>query len=412
MIPLPDAFTQRIETLYRVLNRWLIKDEGGNWAHPGLIEAIQRTVAEGYFTEADIQYQLESIHRQLADPVLYDWVQRVWSVIGDELKAKILKNQKQPTALCLHAGNLPLSGLQDILVVMLSGYRYRGKLSRQDPWLPASLIYECEISGFPVDGYSTILDELPKTPHADYLLFSGSEQTSTALEELLTASGHVDPAYFVQKLIRFASGSVALLDSLTIKHSSGKHSNQLLYNLIESSLIYSGRGCRSVSTVLSDMSLEEAIPFLLQAADEHRISNYEPTPDLRYEAAYGEAKGRVQVLIGSVLFREEEGWATRHGMVNWIHIKPEQRDDSANVELSSARSETREPLPLVNVLDYLTKYSGHIQSIYVTEIGGFSSSWVKGQEVNRILEPLSAAQNPSLDWKPDGIDPLEWLWKH
>lgn len=395
---LPDPVVERITLIYTVLHRWLSKNEQGEWAHEGLNQAIQQTVQSGHFSASEVDYQLQAIRSQLTDSVLFDWTGRVWTEVEDVHKHQILTDSKHRTVLCLHAGNLPLSGFQDLVVVMISGYRYRGKLSRQDPWLLASLIQEFERAGFSIDGYSDQLDVLPVIPKPDYVFFSGSEQTTTLLQGLLESAGQLHPEHKTSLLVRYASGSVAVLqkkdlestyvDRKDLGNDGLNHQNTLLSHLIHAAVQYSGRGCRSVSTVLSDVPLEEVIPALTRVAEEHGYSHGQPTPDVRYDAAYGAARGRSQVLIGSVLFREEPGWASRPGLVNWIQMDAQE---------------------------YLEQYASYFQSVYVADERMHSSEFLFDSKdtsptKTELVEPLSAAQNPPLDWKPDGIDALKWLW--
>lgn len=403
----PIKAYDRIRNLSVILSNWLAKDSKGKWRHLGLQSSIQKTVEAGFFTKHEIEYQLESILSQFTldhSDALLIWAKRTWDTLSNSetIRAKysvtgwIDSRQKQPTVLCLHAGNIPLAGFQDAIVVLMAGFRYRGKLSRKDPWLLASLLEELEKNGFAIDSYSTDLKELKRETVPEALFFSGSESTINRITSLLEEYGQFNTAMEQFWLTRYASGSVAIIESKGL--FSEDPSENAIEDLLFACSMYSGRGCRSVSTILSDISLKEALPSLERAGKYFKIEDLfswsereHPTELIRVEAAYGIAKERTQFQFGSVLIVDEPGWSTKPGIIHWI-----QSD-------------------LNGTIRYLLHHRNKIQSIYLSDRNTLSSQTNESQYQDHLEEAgfkpekLSSSQKPSLDWKPDQVDPFEWL---
>src|SRR5699024_7994675 len=110
----------RYEDLLLAIKRWL---HSGN---PYLERAKQETVQQCYFSEPDVQFAVDTLKETLNRDSLKTWIEQ--SGLSDEHDAR------GQNILCLHAGNLPLVGMQDILAVLLSGARYTGKISRKEPY--------------------------------------------------------------------------------------------------------------------------------------------------------------------------------------------------------------------------------------------------------------------------------------
>jgi hypothetical protein len=223
---------------------------------------------------------------------------------------------------------------------------------------------------------------------------------------MLEQSDQSDPNRPPIMLTRYSSGSVAIVQKKDLFSNEGV--NRFLIDLFFSCSMYSGRGCRSVSTVLSEISLQEWITVLKEKSNLYEslieVSEYlgnQPDEALQYEKAYGGAKERVQLAIGPILFVDEPGWSSRPGIVHWI------------------QSDAKE------MVEYLRRHRSRIQSIFISESKSSSatvselkpiSAESNESKLETILqsagfetESLSSAQKPSIDWKPDQIDPLEWL---
>jgi hypothetical protein len=100
---------QHIEEIGEVIADWLKPD------NRDLKNAIDQTVDENLFSFEDIKHQILHLRKSLTDENLKKWARL------SNLKYKALSDK---TVLCLHAGNLPLVGLQD----SAGCGSYRGKL--------------------------------------------------------------------------------------------------------------------------------------------------------------------------------------------------------------------------------------------------------------------------------------------
>lgn len=349
-----------------------------DWISPGnqsLSSAIDRTLQDGLFGYSDIERQLKSLAKGCTEAVLRRWI----------------ADQNTPShrrVLSLHAGNLPLAGFQDVIAVLLSGGTYIGKLSRRDPWILESLLRMLKERGAKVEGWSSTLDGLAshvKMP-ADAMMFSGSPQSLPALTERLLASG----------LIHSHTPSLIRRSSLSVFHDvdgSLGSSDAILDQLAHGMMAYDNRGCRSIGVVVSPVPLTDIQCALTDAAERfllrHRGLPVNAAPFL-YEMAYERASGRAAVWLDRLLvIQKEDGLPDRPGVVHW-HVGGGE------------------------ALSHLIKHhSASLQAVYVAESYASTRSH-SGAAVQTLLpgrnpEPLEKAQAPDIDWRPDGIDPIQWL---
>jgi len=89
------------------------------WIHqpPEVMEPIiAAQVDQSGHTRADVVYQLKHLADAITPESLRQWVQKSWSTSDSTLQ------ELQPTDVicCIHAGNLPMVGLQDMFAVVLS----------------------------------------------------------------------------------------------------------------------------------------------------------------------------------------------------------------------------------------------------------------------------------------------------
>src|SRR5690625_1439665 len=95
------AFPERhIENIARALTTWFDKE------NRELSRAIDQTVDENLFSLEDIKHQILSLKHTISKETLKKWVadSHVETISGED------KN-----VLCLHAGNVPLVGIQDLI---------------------------------------------------------------------------------------------------------------------------------------------------------------------------------------------------------------------------------------------------------------------------------------------------------
>ncbi|GAA5520408.1 hypothetical protein LQ318_01655 [Aliifodinibius salicampi] len=352
---------KRIDTLLEASDNWLSND------NHYLMDAIDRTIREGYFSFEDVKYALKVIKESLDRDAVEEWAERA------ELDHKQENNASGQNVMCLHAGNLPLVGFQDAFATLLSGARYTGKVSRKDPYLLPTFLNEIKKTGMWTDRdvqWTHRLDDFEDMPH-DAIIFAGSESSvpgvKQAIEEYNLAKDNT------RYLIRTAHFSMAFFD---------RKDEKTIKNLVDGVLRYGGKGCRSVGIVVSPFSLEEIkdelsdyIRSFWEANPQHEF----PPPKLRQQFAYNKAVERSQLWLEYLLLQEGGLEFDQDFVCYWV-----EGDESKVAELGE-------------------KYAAQLQSIYVAHpevaIPGYGEQ----------TEFLSNAQQPSLSWKPDGVDTLEWL---
>jgi len=343
----------RISTFMRAFSAWIQAPEGD------IRSAVERSAER--FDRADIMHMLQHLKTRVTHENLQQWVDQSYS------------ESPVSDVLCLHAGNLPLVGFQDLVAVWLSGHRYQGKLSRKDPWLMASFL---EVLSKYDDQqrlhWSTDLSELPEIV-AGHVLFAGSEQTVPTVKELLWATGRADGS--TKWHIRTASFSVAWIREAT---------GQDYRDLAESIMRYDGAGCRSVKVVVSDVALTSDSCGITDAIEEwwsKQPTYREPTTQTHFDVAVLHAVERPYLLLEHFLLETEGELGTNPDRILWMQGGQER------------------------VEALMGRYGAKIQSIY-------GSNQVKQKEIaGRSVEDLSRSQDPDIDWQPDGVDILRQLGK-
>lgn len=350
---------QRIDTLLKVTDNWL------NDENPYLMDAIDRTVREGYFSFQDIKHALRAIRKSINETALEEWINRA------DLDEK--NNAEGQNVLCLHAGNLPLVGFQNAFSTLLSGARYTGKISRKDPYLLPTFLNEVKKTATWTDvdvQWTHRLSDFEDMPH-DAILFAGSESSVPGV--LDAVQKHNLAKDKVRYLIRTAHFSMAYLD---------RKDEQIMQDLVEGMLRYDGMGCRSVALVVSPFSLDELKGELIDYINSFWLNNPQhktPQPKLKQQFAYNRAVDRPQAWLDHFLLQEGGLELDQDFVCYW-----KQGEESTVAELAEEHQE-------------------QLQSIYVTD----PDIRVSGCE--QQTELLSDAQQPPISWKPDGVDTLEWL---
>lgn len=352
-----DNMEHRAQNIQDLVLRWLDDDQGF------LTQAVSETMRHSYFRPCDISHSIDHWRTVLTSGQLTQWTSRIERTLKGETDRSL-------NVLCLHAGNLPLVGLQDTLATLVAGYRYFGKLSRKDPWLMSSLLKYLTMNGVPNIHYSTNLFEFSGR-HFDYWMFAGSESSLSDLAQLLTDNGMITDATY--RLMRTAHFSVAYIpdpDNLDYRQ------------LIEAIMRYEGKGCRSVAIVYSNVSLDAVHDRLKHYVDEwvtnNKVDN-KTTKRLLFRGAYNAAVGASQWVSEHLIVQEGVPLPDLPGIVYWQ--------------------------PITNFKSQLAGFGNSIQQIYF----GRGSETPEIEFRKELLEPLSKAQNPDLDWMPDGTDVLHWL---
>lgn len=336
-----------------------------DWLHSSdsdAVGAVERTATEQFFPVHDVNYSLSCFERQITEDKILSWLDE--QQINDSLQ---IIPQK---ILCLHAGNLPMVGLQDVLACLLLGHEYYGKISRKDPYLIPSLL-EFWMKRYPDESamWNTDLDHYQQL-RADAVLFSGSSKTVPEVSQLLRQGAMVDDE--TEYLIRTAHFSMAYLDRRDPAH---------LKSLAEAIARYGGKGCRSVAIVVSPFSLQSIqcnITDFFEAFWTENPVVFKMSTRLRYRMAYNKAILRPQAMLDNFLIEESDP-DMEENVIYWLEGDTEKVGELAN------------------------RFSDQLQNIYVT------GSHITIRDWEARTDLLSRAQCPSISWKPDGTDVLGWL---
>jgi len=340
-----------------------------DWLRPdnhSLKKALDRTVEEKLFSFSDIKHQILHLKDSLTRENLFNWAE-----MNSSLHAH---NPANKTVLCLHAGNLPLVGLQDLLAVTITGTNYRGKLSRKDPWLLPTLIEKLdhhEVAG--QREYSVDLKDF-KDKKANALLFAGSEKSA---EDVVKAIGELNIANSsIPRLMRTAHYSIAYISD---------HDKKTMEDLTESVFRYGGTGCRSVGIVVAPFGLNSQKCHFTDYAETFWLKNpqlQKPDEDLFYRYAANKAVGIEQAWLDDFLIEETEKKPDNKFILHWV------RGDEQKL------------------FEIIQKYRSGLQTLY-TKTGKLPNSLDGSTDVE--VDKLANAQKPDIWWKPDGTDPIQWI---
>lgn len=339
-----------------------------DWLRPdnqSLKRAIDLTVENNLFSFQDIKHQILHLKESLTEENLKKWV---------ELNSVDVPFTSDKTVLCLHAGNLPLVGLQDLLAVSLTGLNYSGKLSRKDPFLLPTLIEK--LNEHDVKGEREVSTKLLKFRHikADAVLFAGSEKSEReviqSLEEYNIANSSTP------RLMRTAHYSIAYITD---------NQKETMENLTEAVFRYGGTGCRSVGIVIAPFSLNSQKCHFTDYVESFWLKHPQhkkPNHDLFYRYATNKAVGIEQAWLDDFLIEETDKRPDDKFILHWI------KGDANTLR------------KVVN------KYRNGLQTVY-TQSGHLPDTI--NDKVNIDVDKLRSAQKPDIWWRPDGIDSIQWL---
>lgn len=380
-------FESRIDGICKGITAWL-ENEGGR-----LEASVDRTISDRLFSLHDVSYMIDQIALTVTHDALTSWVNENLKSIEAPQESVSDLAKSGMNVLCLHAGNLPMVGLQDIIATLLSGTRYHGKLSKKDPWLLEGLLLLLQ-KHLPenVIMWSTDLDDF-NGYKMDRILFAGSEASVVPVKNRLKKLGVTISAddTATRFLIRTARFSIALLSEKEIDFSgkssfdaatSGVYdfeteSPGFLNALAEAILRYEGRGCRSIAVIVAPCKLSAVADILvpvLQAYTKKYPALHGIKPGRTYWTSYLKATERDYHECGPVLLTEDTDLLGKEDVICWI------------------------PGDLTTVQQLSGQLGSKVQNIYMDD-----------GPANLCTEPLSKAQIPSIDWQPDGVDILNWL---
>lgn len=340
-------FQTHISKVVEAARKWLQPDNNQ------LKKAIEQTVDEGLFSFEDIKFQIRSLKQNIDTGQVEAWAKRAG--LGEE------KNSIGQKVLCLHAGNLPLVGLQDALGTILSGADFYSKLSRKDPYLLPTFLEELKRTGIERKiSYSTELANF-KSLKADKLLFAGSsESVPKVKEELKKLEATTSETEFIIRTAKFSMAYITNEEPETIT------------DLVEAIFRYGGQGCRSVAVVVSPIRFNKLKCHFQDYIESFWLKNPQhkkPSEALAYQFAYNKAIDRPQAWLDDFLIQESEEFPELDFTLHWV-----QGDETKLKELKA-------------------KFGSAVQTVYAA-----------GEQIEGVeTEFLSQAQRPPLWWEPDGL---------
>lgn len=351
-----NKLEKHIEKIAVAVDAWLQPDNNE------LQQAIERTVDENLFSFEDIRHQILTLKERLNRNSLQRWAASSNLVFNSLAKKKVL---------CLHAGNLPLVGIQDLLAVLMAGGTYAGKLSRKDPYLQATFLQKIiETEGFRKSVWSTKLDDLGNG-HADALLFAGLPNSSESVLPKLLQLGLIGEE--TPTLMRTANFSVAYITD---------EKKETMQDLTEAVLRYGGKGCRSVAVVVAPFHLDSHKCSFTDYVETFWLQNPQhekPGKVLEHRFAFNRALNIPQAWLNDFLIEETFEKPNENFVLHWI------KGGYSTLKI------------------IVEKYETGLQSVYST------AEFIGKKTGNYRIEPLSEAQSPPVWWKPDQIDTIEWL---
>ncbi len=335
---------QKVDTAAR---KWLQPD---NFV---LKEAIDKTVEEGLFSLEDIKFSIRALKEKIDLGQIEEWARRTG--LSTE------KNSFGQKVLCLHAGNIPLVGLQDALGTILPGATYYGKLSRKDPYLLPTFLEMLKQEGIETGiEYSTALTHFENL-EAHRVLFAGSQSSVQEVKHRL--SGLNAASEKAEMIIRTAKFSMAYVTS---------EEPDVITDLVEAIFRYGGQGCRSVAVVVSPTRFNKLKCHFQDYIEAFWLRNPQlkkPSEALAYQFAYNKAIERPQAWLDHFLIQESEEFPELDFTLHWI-----KGDATKLKELKES-------------------YGSAVQTVYTT-----------GEKIEGLkTEFLSMAQTPDLWWEPDGV---------
>lgn len=193
------------------------------FSNPAFEETLSRSSqANGWFDRNHLILALQHIRPWLTTAALETWLARY--------DVKKLEAEKTGEIAVIMAGNLPAVNLHDVLCVFLSGYRLRGKLSSQDPFLLPWLVSELSTI------YPAAAEQLHFTEglirQPDAVIATGSNNSARYFEYYFGKYPHI---------IRKNRTSVAVLE--------GDETDAELDALGNDVFTFYGLGCRNVSKI-------------------------------------------------------------------------------------------------------------------------------------------------------------------
>ncbi len=325
--------------------------------HPYKIDAVQATLtAPNQFTPEALEFAIDQQMREITESALSSW-------IGERSPKKVHQ------VAVIHAGNVPLVGLQDLLAVLLCGHSYVGVLSKKSPYLLPAFVHTVQIQGGNVE--VSFVDREAVWTKAQAIIATGTDVSIMQIRSLVKAKG-IPPE---KCLLRGNRYGVAILD--------GNETEDDWDNLALDILLHEGMGCRNVALIFAPVGLkpDHCLKHLAQMRGmfpAHSSTSGRLAMHRAYLAAincphaYGSgleflmSKGLPEVQVpGHVR------WVEYNDLDELTFIVEGRRNE---VQCIVAREKVRKELP---------------------------RRWNS--------QKLGTTQRPTIDWQPDGIDTIDFL---
>ena len=194
-------------------------------AYDSLTQLIENLIDYNpWFIKEFVLYQLKALAQATKLENLEKWL--------SPYRKRLEQNRATRTIAVIMAGNIPFVDFSDFVAVLISGYKFLGKLSSKDTHLPkaiANVLTQIE-PGF--KDYIFLTDNIISKLDFDAVIATGSDNSARYFEY-----------YFEKypKIIRKNRTSVAVL--------TGNESDGQLEALSDDVFLYFGLGCRNVSKV-------------------------------------------------------------------------------------------------------------------------------------------------------------------
>ena len=306
-------------------------------------------LVNAWFTEENVRHAIVSISGMLERDNIERWL----IPYMDRLSAE---KQPKKTGVVM-AGNIPLVGFHDFFCVLMSGNRFYGKVSSDDPGL-LKKISEVLITIEPdFKEYIELTGE--KLSGFDAIIATGSDNTSRYFKFYFEQYPHI---------IRKNRNGLAILN--------GMESRDELIALGEDIFRYFGRGCRNVSKIFVPENynfneLVKAFESYSQVQDHRKyMNNYD------YNKSILILNKTPFIDNGFVIIKEDETLVSPISVLNVGYYKKTEE-----------------------VSDFIDTYKDKIQCV-VTNSPDFK---------NTI--PIGKSQFPELWDYADGIDTMDFLLK-
>lgn len=249
------------------------------------------------------------------------------------------------------AGNVPLVGFHDLIVVLLSGHRAVLKPSSKD----SVLLLELLRRSAPAVRERVDIVESIHPQAVDCVIATGTDQTAAVLDKRFAD---------LPRCIRQARFSVGVL--------SGSEDAATLRDVASAALMHHGMGCRSLSwlAVPQDWNPAELVAALEAWDRTYMARGWENA--FKMARAVGWMSGEIVAECSTIVLRRVQDLLPPPPACLNIHFIQDEQELERMLEAGKNR----------------------LQSVYGSRTGDV---------------PFSSAQCPALDAFADGVDTMDWL---